>query len=151
MAEAMNAVVVDANLTVALALALPYSEQAATLVEGWKRDRVRLYAPMLWEYELTTAMRKAVALGMLSSEEAEASLERLWRLGVERMAPDAELHREALRLAEQIGQTAAYDAQYLALAARLGARCYTADRRLAQRAHAQGLGWVHAVTAPESG
>ena len=151
MAGSIDAVVVDANLAVALALALPYSERAAALMDAWKRDRVRLYAPTLWEYELATAMRKAVALGMLSTDEAEASLERLWRLGVERMPPDAELHREALRLADQLGQTAAYDAQYLALSARLGAYFYTADRRLAERAGALGFEWVLAVTAPESG
>lgn len=150
MAERLDAIVVDANLTVALALPLPYSERAAALVEDWRRDRVRLYAPLLWEYELTTALRKAVALRMLTSDQAQASLERLWRLGIERVAPDAALHREALRWAEQLGQTAAHDSQYLALAARLGARLYTADRRLAERARALGTEWVHTVAAPDA-
>lgn len=151
MAEQLDTVVVDANLTAALVLALPYSEPSADLLEGWKRNRVRVCAPLLWEYELASVMRKAVALRLLSSEEAEASLERLWRLGIERIDPDPDLHREALGLAGRLGQTAAYDAQYLALAARLGTRFYTADRRLAERAHAHGLGWVLAVTAPEGG
>jgi predicted nucleic acid-binding protein len=46
-------------------------------------------------------------------------------------------------LAAQIGQSKAYDAQYLALAARENAPLWTADRRLANAARGAGLDWVH--------
>jgi predicted nucleic acid-binding protein len=147
MAGRVKTVVPDANLVMALAVELPYSERAIALMERWQRDRVPLYAPFLWEYELATALRKTVALGMFSEEQATAILERVLRLGVERIAPDAELHCEAVRWAGRLGQVAAYDAQYLALAARLGAELWSADKRLVTRARASGLDWVHDVSA----
>lgn len=145
MARPVRAIVVDANLMMALAAQLAYSERATALLEGWQRERVRLYAPLLWEYELATAVRKAVALGVFLEEQATAALERLLSLGVERIVPDAGLHREALLWAGRLGQVTAYDAQYLALAARLGAEFWSADKRLVERARAQGLAWVHHI------
>ncbi len=58
-------------------------------------------------------------------------------------APSSELDRSALHFAERIGQSKAYDAQYLALAARENAAFWTADGRLARAAQATGLAWVH--------
>ena len=141
----MSAVVIDANLAVALAIALPYSERAVTLMADWARERVCVYAPLLWEYEVVSALRKAVALGLLPVDEAPYTLERLWALGVQPVPPGPDLHRQALAWAERLGQTVAYDAQYLALAERLGAEFYTADRRLASLAEAAGLPWVRSI------
>ena len=45
-----------------------------------------------------------------------AVLHQLQQSGVETIAPTPKLHRLALRLAERVGQSKAYDAQYLALA-----------------------------------
>jgi len=149
MAGPVKPIVVDANLMVALVIALPYSERAAELVEGWKLGKVPLYAPLLWEYELTTALRKVVALGAFLEEQAPAALEHLLSLGVQCIPPEPTLHREALHWASQLGQMAAYDAQYLAVAAHLGADFWTADRRLAAKAREANLDWVHWVgTAP---
>jgi predicted nucleic acid-binding protein len=149
MAGRVTPVVVDANLTVALAAYVPYSQRATQLMEGWQRDKVPLYAPLLWEYELTTAMRKTVALGALSEEKAIAALERLLSMGVRCIPPDVALHRAALQLAGQLAPDwiGGYDAQYLAVAARLGADFWTADRRLAECAQAAGLDWVHCVSS----
>lgn len=139
-------IVVDANIAVALAIATPYSEQATGLMEGWRRDRVPLYAPLLWEYELASAMRKAATLGLLTGDEAEAALAELLRLRIERVAPEVGLHRQALRWAARLNQTVAYDGQYLAVAERLGATFHTADRRLAEAATALGISWVRSVS-----
>ena len=145
MAGPVSTVVVDANLMMALAAELPYSEHATALMDAWQRDHVRLCAPLLWEYELVTAVRKALALGLFLEQEATAALEHLWSLGVERIAPDRELHHRSLGWAARLGQVVAYDAQYLALAERLGAELWTADRRLARQAAVSGLDWVHPV------
>ena len=64
-------------------------------------------------------------------------------LGVACVSPTAELHAEALRWAERLGQSRTYDAAYLALAEKEGCALWTADRRLARGAQQAGAGWVH--------
>ncbi len=92
---------------------------------------------------MTSALRKACAAGIMPAHGGgRGALNDCWRLRIERVAPDMDLHRRALRWAARLGQRAAYDAQYLALAERLGAEFYTADRRLANLAGAAGLPWV---------
>jgi predicted nucleic acid-binding protein len=136
--------VVDANLTVALVLSTPYSAQAQVLWELWSVEAVDVYAPDLWAYEVTSALRKAISLTGMPLSEAEARLETLTRLGVQLVPPTLELNRLALRWAERLGQTVAYDAHYLALAEKLGCDFWTADRRLVQSAGAE-VSWVHGI------
>jgi len=132
--------VVDANLTIALVLATPYSVQAQALWERWGTEAVQVYAPDLWAYEITSALRKAMSLTGMSLSEAEMYLETLACLGVQLVPPTPELDRLALRWAGRLGQAVAYDAHYLALAEVLGCDFWTADRRLAAAA---GVSWVH--------
>jgi len=139
----MTRVVLDASVAVATALSLPYSPQAARLLEHL--SGAEIYVPALWEYEVVSTLRKSVALGRSTSAEAEGALERMLVLPSTRVAPDPGLHRAALRWADRLGQVVAYDAQYLALAERLGAEFWTADRRLVERARESGLVWVRWV------
>ena len=53
-----------------------------------------------------------------------------------------ETHRRALGWAARLQATVAYDAQYLALAEQTGAEFWTADKRLADRAHQAKISWV---------
>jgi predicted nucleic acid-binding protein len=116
-------IVVDANLCIALTIPLPYSEAAAKQWLFWETNRVQIYAPLLWD----SALRKAIAVGLISKKEAESAFRRLLVLGVERTTPDPDLHRLALQWAEHANQTVAYDSQYLALAETLPADFWTAD------------------------
>ncbi len=134
--------VVDANLTIALVLPTPYSAKAQVLWERWIATTADIFAPDLWAYEVTSALRKIVSITGLPSLEAEAHLETLMRLGVQLVPPTLELDRLALRWAERLGQTVAYDAHYLALAGTLRCDFWTADRRLADSAGADAS-WVH--------
>ena len=115
------------------------------LMESWRTSRTDLYIPALWEYEVASALRKAVSLGLLTQEKAELALGHLLRLGLERIDPELGLHREALRWAARLDQVVAYDAAYLAAAEYLGAELWTADRRLADRAQERGATWVRHV------
>jgi len=135
--------VVDANLTIALMLPTPYSTQAQALWERWSAEAMDVFAPDLWAYEVTSALRKAASITGMPSLEAEAYLETLMCLGVQLVPPTLELDRLALRWAERLGQTVAYDAHYLALAETLGCDFWTADRRLADSAGADEAPWVH--------
>ena len=72
-------------------------------------------------------------------------LDLILELGVELVLPTRSLSAQAIYFAERIGQSKAYDAQYLALASRENAPFWTADRRLANAAQATGLSWIHWV------
>jgi predicted nucleic acid-binding protein len=140
--------VVDANLAVALVLPTPYSVQAQALWEHWSVEATDVFAPDLWAYEVTSALRKAVSITGMPSPDAEAHLETVMRLGVQLVPPTLELDRMALRWADRLGQTVACDAHYLALAETLGCDFWTADRRLADAAGTE-VPWVHWISKLE--
>jgi len=135
--------VVDANIIASLVLPASYSAQSKGLMKHWDDSEEHLVAPTLFEYELATIIRRSVVTGQLEQGQASTILTRLLNSRVETVAPSVALHRDALRLAERIGQSKAYDAHYLALAAREDAPLWTADKRLANAAQSAGLMWVH--------
>ena len=53
-------VVVDANVTLALALPLPYSSHADRRIDAWRGERAIVAAPRLWNYEVTSGLRRAL-------------------------------------------------------------------------------------------
>jgi predicted nucleic acid-binding protein len=136
-------IILDANLAAAAAMPMDYTVQATQLIRTWKVNQERMLAPVLFEYEITTALRRAIALRMLTLSEAMEGLDLILELGVELVLPTRSLSTQAIYFAERIGQSKAYDAQYLALAARENAPLWTADRRLAKAAQGVGLDWVH--------
>lgn len=135
--------VVDSNIIASLFLPAPYSAQSTGLMKTWDDTSEDLIAPTLFEYEIATIVRRATITGQLEKGQASAILMRILNTRVGTIPPSAALHRDALRLAERIGQSKAYDAHYLALATREDAPLWTADKRLANAAQAIGLTWVH--------
>lgn len=125
--------VVDANVALALVLSTPYSDRAESLWQRWAAAEALVFAPDLWAYEVTSALRKAMVITGIELREAVARLDVLTALGVRLVPPTPALDRSALRWAERLQQTVAYDAHYLALAEFLGCDLWTADRRLATR------------------
>ncbi len=137
------AVVIDANLALALFLHLPYTEQAYRLMERLRQQRSTLLAPVLWEYECLSGFQRAVQLGVIDVEQARELMRDLLELGIERVAPTLESHQAALRRAERLGQSKAYDAHYVALAEQRGAEFWSADQRLIRVLQEQGVAWAH--------
>jgi predicted nucleic acid-binding protein len=138
----MNAVI-DANLIAALVLPLPYSDQATQKITAWKRAGMELLAPVLLEYEIAAILRKAVVAQWLTTDLAVEAVGKVLTLNVRCLAPTAHLHERALRWADRLGHSKAYDAHYLALAEREGIELWTADRRLANGSQQAGASWVH--------
>jgi predicted nucleic acid-binding protein len=136
-------IVLDANVVAALIIPLPYSDQAMHRMMNWQESETKLIAPMLLEYEMVTVLRKAVVAEMITADEAADAIVSLLDLNIETVAPTQSLHDSALRWAEQLNQTVAYDAQYLALAEQLGVGFWTADHRLMNGARQVGATWVH--------
>jgi predicted nucleic acid-binding protein len=126
-------IVIDANFGVAIVWPLPYSTACRKYLRDWLEQDVLIVVPGLWEYEVCSALRKLWAQNLLTRDLALESLVSLFGLPLKRIMLDASLAREAIEWAERIGQTVAYDAQYLALAERLGADFWTADRKLFER------------------
>jgi predicted nucleic acid-binding protein len=135
--------VVDANLIAAVVLPLPYSDQATQRIMAWKRAGLELLAPLLLEYEIAAILRKAVVAHWLTTDLAVEAIGQILSLNVRCLTPTAHLHERALRWADRLGHSKAYDAHYLALAEQEGIDLWTADRRLANGAHQAGAPWVH--------
>lgn len=137
--------VVDANLVLALMLPFPHSGLAADALRARIQARDRLYAPALLEYEVCSALRRAVTLGILPSNVASEALELLTTLRIKPITPASSLHGRALGWAARLGHSKSYDAQYMALAEELGCELLTADLRLTRSAQALGVDWVVGV------
>lgn len=121
-------VCVDASFLVALLTPEPWSPKALALWERWAKAGVQVAAPGLLRYELTSALRRKTARGLLSHEDALRALKEGLALNLE-FHDSPELSLRAFELATEFGWAAAYDAHYLALAERLGAELWTADER----------------------
>ncbi len=141
----METVVIDANFGVALVCPLRYSRACRGRLEEWMRRGLTLAAPGLWDYEVASALRKQWAYGLLSRETVLEGLVWLLRLPIQRVYADQELLMRAVLWAERLGQTAAYDAQYLAVSEWLRAPFWTADQKLYHRCREIGADWVNLV------
>lgn len=143
-------IVLDANVIAAQSIEFSWSPTARSRFRTWVDSGEVLVAPTLWQYEVTSTVRKYSDQGVLVPGEASAVLDRFWSLGIQSVGPTPELLRGALEWAERLGTTAAYDGAYLALADELAAPFWTADRRLFNGARALGADWVRDATAPEN-
>jgi predicted nucleic acid-binding protein len=139
------AIVVDASIVVNLLLTQAYSTQAERYLESWKSGGEMLYAPGHWYAEVVSALRFAVYRRKLNSEDAQLLIDVLPELGVRALEPTLDLLKSSLRWAERLGQSKAYDAQYVALAEQLRAELWSADQRLVNALKEQGVSWAHWV------
>jgi len=122
---------------------MPFSDAFRRLLAQWIVDGVEVAAPGLWDYEVATAMRKLWQQQALSREQAFAGLEQIMALPIVRYPAERKLLLSALRWAERLGQSKAYDAQYVALAENLNADLWSADQRLVNALQALGATWAH--------
>jgi predicted nucleic acid-binding protein len=141
----MSAVVIDANIAIALLAERPHTPSAEQRMIEWKRRRVRLFAPSLWTSEVISGLRKLVFAGKMDQESALQAIAKMEKWGVQIYLPDTDLNQRALVWAGKLEQMVAYDAQYLALAERLQADFYTADRKLFHRCQTLGVSFVKLV------
>ena len=135
-----STICVDANLVVRR-LADADDIAVRGLWQRWEALRATLVAPVLLRYEVANAFHRLAYLGLASLDTMKIALDTALALPIELVADD-DLHRRALLLANQFNRPAAYDAHYLALAERLGAEFWTADKRLANAVRPH-LPWVH--------
>lgn len=138
-----DVVCVDANFIVGLVSSAPSETRFRNLWSQWRESEYRIVAPALIYYEISNAFHRLAVGGLLLPERASQLLEDTLSLNIT-LYGDAELHQHAFTLARQLTLPATYDAHYLALAQRLEAEFWTADRRLVQAVQAT-LPWVNLV------
>jgi len=122
-------VCVDASFVIRLLESADPRSAAIQLWTEWHEAERPVVAPTLLYYEIANALHRYVVHGELLPEEASELLDVALRLDIT-LYGDADLHWRALKLAKSFSLPATYDAHYLALAERLGAEFWTADKRL---------------------
>ena len=134
-------VVIDAS--VALKAILPNPLQARCLVLVQTFAEVQPIAPVLWAYETTSAIAKAVHFKEITEKEARLALEKLDGLGVRLFVADSEQNKAAFEWILKLKRASAYDSYYLALAQALECDLWTADRHLFNSLQGTQIGWLH--------
>jgi len=133
---------VDASLVVRL-VADSTDERVIALWKSWENENRLLAAPTLLFYEVSNALYRYQKYDYLSAEAVDLALQAAQALPIT-LHGDSDLHRRAITIARRFTLPAAYDAHYLALAERLGAQFFTADRRLVNTV-GDKLDWVQRV------
>lgn len=119
-------VVVDASLVVKWIIDEEDSDLARAIVRSWHNAGTTPVAPYLMPAEVANALHRRVVRDEMSIESASRRMDALYSFEVGlRQTPG--LHVRAIELANQLGQGAAYDSHYLALAQTLDCDLWTAD------------------------
>lgn len=95
----------------------------------------------LYRTQVLLERQQHEALQTLAAAEGR-SMSEIIREAVAEYLVDQDKEQQG-QMAERLGQSKAYGAQYLALASRENAPLWAADLRLVRAAQAAGLGWVH--------
>jgi predicted nucleic acid-binding protein len=132
--EAFVSIVLDASTALAAVLpdegsAFARAAVAAALQEG-------LVVPTLWFYEIQNGLTMALRRGRIDAEAIDAALDALRALPALPETPQGLGQELRLALARNV---TAYDAAYLAVAVRTGAKLATNDRVLQKAAQTIGI------------
>ena len=121
-------IVVDANVAFKWLVEEEDSDKADAILQSCERRGIIPVAPPLMPFEVVNALHRRVVRGELTVETAAYLIESQLIPQIQlHNSPD--IHRRALELANELGQGAAYDCHYLALAESLDCEMWTADVR----------------------
>lgn len=134
--------IVDASVAVRAVLPVEEKPIIQRLFEGWHEAFTRICAPDILLPEAMSVIRRGIFERWISEAEGQIAVEDIFRLGMEVISSDTQSCLAALAWAGRLGQSKAYDGFYLALAERLNAELWTADKRLFNRAKQLGVDWV---------
>ncbi len=123
-------IVIDASIALRWLLPDALSAICWKLFEQIVIDKKQIHVPVLWRYEVTSGLAKAVHFKLIDSREAENLLRQSQILDISIIPPDDEQDRRALSWTLITNRVSAYDSYYLALAELLDCELWTADRNL---------------------
>ena len=121
-------VVVDANLAFKWIVKEEDSDKADALALDWQSQGIRVTAPYFMPTEVVNALHQRIKRSEMSIRESLSLVDKLLASEIEYYHFPS-LYRRALELASELGQGAAYDSHYLALAEILDCEMWTADER----------------------
>jgi predicted nucleic acid-binding protein len=134
--------VIDGSFAARLILPGPTQADFQGAARDLARREVEIVAPTLWEYEVISALTKAIYFGQVMASEAQPYLAEILEFPIRLIPPDDEQNRLAFDWTLRLKRVAAYDSYYLALAQTLRCDLWTADRRLF---NAASVSWVRLV------
>jgi predicted nucleic acid-binding protein len=134
--------VIDASTGIFEVIDNPLNKQVDLLWKEWAQQGFQVYVPQLWLNEVTSVLHKVLMQKLISEEKALLALDAVLALGVTVKPESSQDCRRAFNWATRLGQFAANDCFYLALAEEMGIEFWTADERLANRAKQLGVNWV---------
>jgi len=117
-----------------------FSDEAEALLATWLRDQTPLIAPSLLQFEVTSVLRRLVALKEITVARGDEAFAQFLRIPI-RLSSRRAIFPLAWRFAKELNRPRAYDTAYLALAQLTNSPFWTADERL-YNAVSAGLPWV---------
>jgi len=124
--------VVDASVAVKWLIPEEYSEKAMKLLEAWVKQELELNAPRLLRLEVTNALTKYAARGLLKVEQLVQGFQIFREIAITYSDEDWQLIEEALNASTTM-DLSIYDAIYIVLAKKLNATLITADGKLVDK------------------
>jgi len=121
--------VIDASFYLKLVLPEEKSEQVEILWTSWIQESVDVFAPSLFMYEVSSALRNKVHRKILSINDAEEIKSQLKNLDMTFIYSE-DLLDTAWDIASQLNLPTLYDCFYIALSKFLDGPLWTADSRL---------------------
>lgn len=137
----MNEIVIDASIT--NSFALPQQEShapALALIVALAKTHTRLCAPVLWESEVDSYIRRLEYNKIITKESGNAALSAVKALEVEVIYLPS-IRARALALGRQLNRARVYDCTYAALAQIRSCDFWTADKRFYNAAKST-FSWV---------
>ena len=121
-------VVVDSSVAIKWFVVEPYSDEARTILNGYKSGEINLLAPDLMSAEVGNIVWKKHRLQNLDVEDAQAIIDTFKTIGFI-FTPNRALLSEAYNLAVTHDRTV-YDMMYVALSKQENCQFITADERM---------------------
>ena len=109
-------------------------------IKEWEKSKIKLYAPTLWHYEVTSTITKNLRFKTITVEQADHAFVLLSKFKVQLVRPNPKLTATAYAWTRKLQRASAYDSFYLALAQALDTDFWTADKKLY---NAVGTDWIH--------
>ena len=139
----LRAIILDSGVFLAKAFTEQYTKEAIALLARIESEVGTIHAPILLHYEIVSVIRLAVYNNRIGAEKASALRTELLDIPLQ-LHFDRRLVERAYDLAQDFKLPRTYDAQYLALADRLGCEFWTGDERLfnSVRAAFSNIRWL---------
>jgi predicted nucleic acid-binding protein len=122
-------VVIDSSFLLKILLPEDKSEHAENLWKGWIKNSIKVAAPTLIVFEVSSVLRNKIYRGILENDDAKELINQIKHLDLILIYTE-DLLDSAWEIGEILKPAVLYDCFYIALSKFLGSPLWTADRKL---------------------